>query len=98
MGALRFGRELGMKIRGPEAAKRDAERSAAMDAWAVRHPLVATLLGAVVSAFVGWAVAGRLDATTTTEIIIWQVICIPVGVVAMWVTIARARRRRASGK
>lgn len=98
MGALRFGRELGRKIRGPESARRDAERSAAVDAWAVRHPVPATLLGAVVSAFVGWAVAGRLDATTTTEIIIWQVICIPVGVVAMWVHLARARRRRASDR
>ncbi|MFC5056109.1 hypothetical protein [Saccharothrix xinjiangensis] len=93
MVAGRFGRELGRKIRSPEAARLDAERSARADRWAAAHPVPALLLGAAVFALVGWAVAGRLEITTTTGVIVCQVICVPVGLIATWVQIVRARRR-----
>lgn len=87
------GLELGRKLRSPRAARKDAERSARIDAWAARH-WVLTMLGvAALCALAAWWLAVKRDGATTGELVFWVLVLVPAGLVSTWIALARIRRR-----
>ncbi|ANN17799.1 hypothetical protein SD37_20530 [Amycolatopsis orientalis] len=88
-----IGRELAIKVRSRRAARLDAERSAKVDAWAGKHRVLSTFASGLIFAAIAWWMAERRDGSTLGEILVWELVLVPAGLISAWIACTRIRRR-----